>query len=156
MHLDFYGPLTEVWRNWCLGHNVWDKMDRRPNGWKPHKHCHPYELETDASSTGTCAVCGSTGRARRCASEPAWPCRRPLARRLWTPREADPSREPPPRTPACRHGYHSPSSFGKRRCSTTPLLKKGNTVEPRYNEVLGTMKITLIYQVSHYVSVKNK
>ena len=23
------------------------------------------------------------------------------------------------------------------------------TVEPRYNEVLGTMKITLLYQVSH-------
>ena len=24
-----------------------------------------------------------------------------------------------------------------------------NTVEPHYNEVLGTMKITLLYQVSH-------
>ena len=24
-----------------------------------------------------------------------------------------------------------------------------STVEPRYNEVLGTMKITLLYQVSH-------
>ena len=31
---------------------------------------------------------------------------------------------------------------------------KGNTVEPRYNEVLGTMKITLLYQVSHYIRVK--
>ena len=30
------------------------------------------------------------------------------------------------------------------------------TVEPRYNEVLGTMKITLLYQVSHYIRVKNK
>ena len=29
-----------------------------------------------------------------------------------------------------------------------------NTVEPRYNEVLGTMKITLLYQVSH-IRVKN-
>ena len=25
---------------------------------------------------------------------------------------------------------------------------------PRYNEVLGTMKITLLYQVSHYIRVK--
>ena len=24
-------------------------------------------------------------------------------------------------------------------------------MEPRYNEVLGTMKITLLYQVSHYI-----
>ena len=29
-----------------------------------------------------------------------------------------------------------------------------DTVEPRYNEVLGTMKITLLYQVSHYIRVK--
>ena len=28
------------------------------------------------------------------------------------------------------------------------------TVEPRYNEVLGTMKFTLLYQVSHYIRVK--
>ena len=28
------------------------------------------------------------------------------------------------------------------------------TVEPCYNEVLGTMKITLLYQVSHYIRVK--
>ena len=28
------------------------------------------------------------------------------------------------------------------------------TVEPRYNEVLGTIKITLLYQVSHYIRVK--
>ena len=33
---------------------------------------------------------------------------------------------------------------------------KGCTVEPRYNEVLGTMKITLLYQVSHYIREKNK
>ena len=29
-----------------------------------------------------------------------------------------------------------------------------NTVEPRYNEALGTMKFTLLYQVSHYIRVK--
>ena len=29
-------------------------------------------------------------------------------------------------------------------------FKSKNTVEPLYNEVLGTMKITLLYQVSHY------
>ena len=29
-----------------------------------------------------------------------------------------------------------------------------NTVEPLYNEVLGTMKITLLYQVSHYIRGK--
>ena len=28
------------------------------------------------------------------------------------------------------------------------------TVEPRYNEVRGTMKITLLYRVSHYIRVK--
>ena len=27
-------------------------------------------------------------------------------------------------------------------------------MEPRYNEVLATMKITLLYQVSHYIRVK--
>ena len=30
------------------------------------------------------------------------------------------------------------------------------TVEPCYNEDLGTMKITLLYQVSHYIRVKKK
>ena len=30
------------------------------------------------------------------------------------------------------------------------------TVEPCYNDVLGTMKITLLYQVSHYIRVKNR
>ena len=29
-----------------------------------------------------------------------------------------------------------------------------STMEPLYNEVLGTMKITLLYQVSHYIRVK--
>ena len=32
----------------------------------------------------------------------------------------------------------------------------GCTVEPLYNEVLGTMKITLLYQVSHYIRVKKQ
>ena len=30
------------------------------------------------------------------------------------------------------------------------------TVEPLYSEVLGTMKITLLYQVSHYIRVKKQ
>ena len=30
------------------------------------------------------------------------------------------------------------------------------TMEPLYNEVLGTMKITLLYQVSRYIGVKNE
>ena len=29
-------------------------------------------------------------------------------------------------------------------------------MEPRYNEVLGTMKITLLYQVSHYIRVEKQ
>ena len=37
---------------------------------------------------------------------------------------------------------------------TGVLNDKSNTVEPRYNEVLGTMKITLLYQVSHYIRGK--
>ena len=31
-----------------------------------------------------------------------------------------------------------------------------DTVEPHYNEVLGTMKIALLYQVSHYIRVKKQ
>ena len=31
-----------------------------------------------------------------------------------------------------------------------------NTVEPHYNEVLGTVKITLLYQVSHYIRVQKQ
>ena len=30
------------------------------------------------------------------------------------------------------------------------------TVEPRYNKDLGTMKIALLHQVSHYIRVKKK
>ena len=36
------------------------------------------------------------------------------------------------------------------------MIQEWNTVEPRYNEVLGTMKITLFYQVSHYIRVKKQ
>ena len=32
----------------------------------------------------------------------------------------------------------------------------GTTVEPRYNEDLGTMKITLLYQVSRYEGKKQR
>ena len=38
--------------------------------------------------------------------------------------------------------------------STWPFER--STVEPYYNEVLGTMKITLLYQVSHYITVKKQ
>ena len=34
------------------------------------------------------------------------------------------------------------------------VARYSNTVEPHYNEVLGTMKITLLYQVSHCIRVK--
>ena len=40
-------------------------------------------------------------------------------------------------------------------CSLTGNIS-ANTVEPHYNEVLGTMKITLLYQVSHYIRVKKQ
>ena len=41
----------------------------------------------------------------------------------------------------------------KLKCTRKNAI--GVTVEPRYNEVLiGTMKITLLYQVSHYIRVK--
>ena len=47
-----------------------------------------------------------------------------------------------------------------QRCSVVVNQKSTitvqSTVEPHYNEVLGTMKITLLYQVSHYIRVKKK
>ena len=36
------------------------------------------------------------------------------------------------------------------------LLSVFNTVEPRYNEVLGTMKITWLYQVPHYIRAQKQ
>ena len=38
----------------------------------------------------------------------------------------------------------------------TLTFSKWSTAEPLYNEVLGTMKITLLYQVSHYIRVKKQ
>ena len=35
-------------------------------------------------------------------------------------------------------------------------LQRDSTVEPRYNEVLGAMKITLLYQASHYIRVQKQ
>ena len=48
-------------------------------------------------------------------------------------------------------------SMGKRILSRIGGNKewgKMSTMEPRYNEALGTMKITLLYQVSHYIRVR--
>ena len=36
----------------------------------------------------------------------------------------------------------------------TCINRYTNTEKPRYNKVLGTMKITMLYQVSHYIRVK--
>ena len=36
------------------------------------------------------------------------------------------------------------------------LVEQTTTVEPLYNEVFGTMNITLLYQVSHYIRVKEQ
>ena len=38
----------------------------------------------------------------------------------------------------------------------TNTKAKQITVEPHYNEVLGTRTITLLYQVSHYIRVKKQ
>ena len=57
--------------------------------------------------------------------------------------------------------YHLKMSFNCLVC-TCMLFEVGcdcnNTVEPLYNEVLGTMKITfkLLYRVSCYIRVKKK
>ena len=41
-------------------------------------------------------------------------------------------------------------------CLHNQIREFYTTVEPLYNEVLGTMKITLLYQVSHYIRVKKQ
>ena len=46
--------------------------------------------------------------------------------------------------------------FLKNEMKTSFLDESLYTVEPRYNEVLGTMKITLLYQVSLYIRVNKK
>ena len=43
-----------------------------------------------------------------------------------------------------------------RQVSYKGPYRKTGTVEPHYNEVLGTMKLTLLYQVSHYIRVKKQ
>ena len=53
-------------------------------------------------------------------------------------------------------GWGDTSIGGRTRCSRKNTGGKGYTVEPLYNEVLGTMKITLLYQVSHYIRVKKQ
>ena len=47
-------------------------------------------------------------------------------------------------------------STHKTKTTFTQFDYAGNTVEPRYNEVLGTMKITLLYQVSHIRAKKQR
>ena len=41
-----------------------------------------------------------------------------------------------------------------KHSSLPQIIIEKSTVEPRYNEVPGTMKITLLYQVSHYIRVE--
>ena len=55
---------------------------------------------------------------------------------------------------ACMLQYNSVDRTGLILCTLVVLYRC--TVEPRYNEVLGTMKITLLYQVSHYIRVKKQ
>ena len=43
-----------------------------------------------------------------------------------------------------------------KECKMIVCILVVSTVEPQYNEVLGTMKITLLYQVSHYIRVKKQ
>ena len=54
------------------------------------------------------------------------------------------------------HSYFFCVSWSYHGAATTPWSYQDTcTVEPLYNEVLGTMNITLLYQVSH-IRVKNK
>ena len=51
--------------------------------------------------------------------------------------------------------YMSPFTQTANRVDEKDISKYNHyTVEPHYNEVLGTMKLTLLYQVSHYIRVK--
>ena len=52
--------------------------------------------------------------------------------------------------------YSLTDNLPERYKGLTLLYRNRRTVEPLDNEVLGTMKITLLYQVSHYIRVKNK
>ena len=51
---------------------------------------------------------------------------------------------------------HTQSLASKPHVSHRTQSNFDYTVEPLYNEVLGTMKITLLYQVSHYIRVKKQ
>ena len=51
---------------------------------------------------------------------------------------------------------HSLKNKVSNVCKTRSGVCFTNTVEPPYNEVLGTMKITLLYQVSRYIRVKKQ
>ena len=66
----------------------------------------------------------------------------------------------------CKDGNWGESDFLQRHSfgngshrdthTHTHKLKSASTVEPLYNEVIGTMKITLLYQVSHYIRVQKQ
>ena len=56
----------------------------------------------------------------------------------------------------CQSFFMAKKSLAKSFMQRGPGTVKCSTVEPRYNEVLGTMKITLLYEVSHYIRVKKR
>ena len=53
-------------------------------------------------------------------------------------------------------GFDVPNSGSCRLLMPLWYMYNIYTVEPRYNEVLGTMKFTLLYQVSHYIRVQKQ
>ena len=52
--------------------------------------------------------------------------------------------------------YHPEDRGDLGEVSIKKLIRNQNTVELRYSEVLGTMKISMLYQVSHYIRVKEQ
>ena len=54
----------------------------------------------------------------------------------------------------CNRILHLPLHIFFSRLDIIAAMEFVNTVEPRYNEALGTMEFTLLYQVSHYIRVK--
>ena len=54
------------------------------------------------------------------------------------------------------HSLQNSDKLRIHTCTVWVPFSDTCTVKPRYNEVLGTIKITLLYQVSHYIRVKNK
>ena len=71
---------------------------------------------------------------------------------------------PPPPPPSLHnsdedkflHISHPKFRYSKSFYWTQVVCYKSTTVEPRYNEVLWTMKFTSLYQVSHYIRVKKQ